>query len=340
MQTQTNTQPNTSIVGHPRFSEVASNDQIRGIQDILGRMVSGGFTVAAGGVARELTNQERFAIASVAHHYGLDPMLGEVFLLGDKPYISTKAMMRVATESGRLARPWSVRPFSKEEAELWDLRKGEIGVVATVWVKGIDHPFEGMGTACAEDVGILRQRGGGFRHDPRIVRKQAINRAVRDVLSMAFGVASADPEDVSTVADTLMPSIGGTTTPLSQAQAPAAALTGPRPSLGAALLQAQAQVDAQDSSVGEVVESSHDATSEAGTQQEAARVLDENMEAIDVSIVDNEPPPAAYTVRAAVQPQRRIHEATPASQDPRQRMGARPQAELSLNAPQDPRWRR
>lgn len=325
----------TSVVADARYSEVATDTQIRDIQTIIGRMVSGGFTVAAGGVARPLSNQERFAIASVAYHYGLDPMLGEVFLLGDKPYISTKAMMRVATESGRLARPWSVRPFSKEEVELWGLRDGEIGVVATVWVKGIEHPFEGMGTACAEDVGILRQRGGGVRHDPRIVRKQAINRAVRDVLSMAFGVASADPEDVSSVAGTLMPAAAGVPpAAVAAASAPAPALTGPRPSLGAALLQAQEQAQEQ-------------APAEEPSEEEGAQVSndlevvpEESLAAMEVSVVDNEPPPAAYTVRAAAQPQRRIHEATPASQDPRQRMGARPQAELSLNAPQDPRWRR
>lgn len=334
----------TSNIASTRYSEVASNADVQGIQEIIAKMVSGGFAVASGnGDTRQLNNQERFAIASVAHHYGLDPLLGEVFLLGGKPYISTKAMMRVATESGRLARPWSVRPFSAEEAELWGLRQGEIGVIATVWVKGIEHPFEGMGTACAEDVGILRQRGGGVRHDPRIVRKQAINRAVRDVLGQAFGVATADADDIHDV--NVVTGVQAPSSPALNASPAAQAIAGPRPSLGEALAQVTAQERAEDlpSTTKAAPAKAAPASAKPSHPNEPPRDLEfvpeEHAAEMDVQIIDDDLPPAAYSVRAPAETPRRIHE--PVQDSPRaQRIGAPRQDDFSLSAPGNYRDRR
>src|SRR5699024_6141591 len=158
----------TSIARRPkaqdteRYSDHVEDDVVSDLRKIIARMVSGGFATAKGGGSRRLTDQEKFAIASVARHYGLDPLMGDIYLLGDNPYISTKALQRLAVESGRLERAWKVRPFTQPEAEMWQLREGEFGAVAEVWVKGIQGSFVGMGTAHPTDVGILQQRGGGY----------------------------------------------------------------------------------------------------------------------------------------------------------------------------------
>lgn len=176
----------TTAMEPTRYSQVATKEETDAIQRVMLRMVSGGFTSEG----KELNNAHRFAIAAVAAKYELDPLLGEVYLLGGNVYLSAVALKRMARDSGRIKRGWETRPATPDERIAHECDDDEMMWVARVWIDDQEHPFVGYGYGSYKDVAIARNS-----HSKRILRnvveKRALTRALRD----ALGVNAHDPED-------------------------------------------------------------------------------------------------------------------------------------------------
>lgn len=178
-----------------RYSEIARREETAEISAIISRMTAGGFTVPDGYNSRAPNEKERFAVAAVAQHYGLDPIMGEVYMLGNNVYVAHKAVLRLAHESGRLSRPFVTRPATAEERAQHMVEDGEHMWVAHVWVDGHEQPYPGYGYASTDDVGISRRKGVTPRAAARLVRNVAEKRALNRALRAALGVTAHDPED-------------------------------------------------------------------------------------------------------------------------------------------------
>lgn len=157
---------------------------------IMNSMVAGGFVVNADGKSRPASSAERFVLARVAQHYGLDPLMGQLYLLGGKPYVSYKALYRAAVERGFRIES---RPMTREERDLLMLDDDEIGFASTIY-RGADVVGSDYGTACEADVGIARGRAGR-----RIVRNMAQTRAERRVLDKVLGISAHDSDEPAVV---------------------------------------------------------------------------------------------------------------------------------------------
>lgn len=160
------------------------------IELVMQRLHSHGWTVGGDGQGRPPSQAEALTVAYIATQYGLDPLLGEVLLLGSKVYIPHAALERRAREQ-KLIRRRRCRPASPEERAAARVEEAEEYWVAEVeTVDGL--VYEGHGMAAPENVGIAR-RGGQV--DRRIVRNMAEKRAMQRALRYAVGVSLPDPED-------------------------------------------------------------------------------------------------------------------------------------------------
>ena len=157
---------------------------------IMNSMVAGGFSINADGKSRPASSAERFVLARVAQHYGLDPLMGQLYLLGGKPYVSYKALFRAAVERGFRVES---RPMTREERDLLMLEDDEIGFASRIY-RGDELIGSDYGTACDADVGIARGRSGR-----RIIRNMAQTRAERRVLDKVLGISAHDSDEPSVV---------------------------------------------------------------------------------------------------------------------------------------------
>jgi len=180
----------TTAMEPTRYSEIAPKDEVDAIKAEVLRLSAGGFKATVNGSSREMTNAERFATAIVATRYGLDPFLGDMFMLGDRPYVSIMGQKRFAHRSGRLSRPWCVLPASTEERAMMHVHDNEELWKAEVWVDGGEIPWIGWGRADAKNVPISR---GDHRIIANLAEKRALARAFRDV----FMIDAYDPSDVA-----------------------------------------------------------------------------------------------------------------------------------------------
>ena len=161
-------------------------EQQNELSRILNSMVAGGFTVNADGKSRQATPAERFVLARVAQHYGLDPLMGQLYLLGGKPYVSYKALYRAAVERGFRVES---RPMTPDERAALMLSDEEIAFRASIY-RGEERIGVDYGTACESDVGIARGRAGR-----RVIRSMAQTRAERRVLDKVLGISAHDPSE-------------------------------------------------------------------------------------------------------------------------------------------------
>jgi len=192
----------------PRYSQTGEADEVEEIRRVISRMQAGGFTVSksrdrnGNESTTEMSTAVQFAIGAVARRYGLDPLMGEIYILGDKPYVSTQAMQRRAVEQGAHI---AYEPASEEHRKAWDCEDDEVMMVATLVMPGRDKPLTGYGHASPPNTPIAEisrwEWSGGKKSkvhigwDKRILRRMARTRAFRDVLGMAYGVALADADD-------------------------------------------------------------------------------------------------------------------------------------------------
>lgn len=181
-------------------SSVADTDP-NSIEAFATRLMSSGFVVAERGRdARPPTQQEAMLIAHAARKYDLDPLMGEVSVLGAKLYTNLPGVRKSARKQvAQAGRRYSerTRPATREEYEAAACAEKEHYWICEVIIDGGEDVFIGHGFASAENVAIAamwrdRQLVG---HDTRIIRNMAENRAVRRALVAAFGLPFADSED-------------------------------------------------------------------------------------------------------------------------------------------------
>jgi len=181
-------------------SDVADEDP-NSIEAFAKRLISNGFVVSERGKdARQPTLQEAMLVAHAARTYDLDPLMGEVSILGAKLYTNLagvrKCARKIARRDGR--RYCEVtRPATQDEAASAFVGEGEHYWIADIVIDGGEETFRGHGFASQQNVSIAaiwrdRQLVG---YDPRVIRNMAENRAVRRALVAAFGLPFADPED-------------------------------------------------------------------------------------------------------------------------------------------------
>jgi hypothetical protein len=182
-----------------KYSAIAPAAEVDEIKLVLARMTAGGFvSTGKGKEARQLNDAERFVLAAVAARYNLDPLMGEIYLLGDKPYVSTDAMLRSAVEQG--CHP-EYRMATEQERKEHDLDADEVMAVAELYLPGRDRPVKGYGyaspmnTPIAEITRWVNGQKTNVGWDKRILRRMARTRAFRDALRMAYGVAVGDQDD-------------------------------------------------------------------------------------------------------------------------------------------------
>lgn len=189
---------------------------------VMQRLHSHGWTVGGDGPGRAPSAAEAATVAYIATQYGLDPLLGEVLLLGNKVYIPHSALERRAREQKLIVRR-KCRPASAEERAVARVDDAE-----EYWVAEVETTdgivYEGHGMASPDNVAIAR-RGGNV--DRRIVRNMAEKRALQRALRYAVGVSLPDPEEAPVVVGMVAPpTIADKGAALAQA---AAALAPPRP---------------------------------------------------------------------------------------------------------------
>lgn len=181
-------------------THVADEDP-NSIEAFAKRLISQGFVVSERGKeARQPTLQEAMLVAHAARTYDLDPLMGEVSILGAKLYTNLagvrKCARKIARRDGR--RYCEVtRPATQDEAASAFVGEGEHYWIADIVIDGGEETFRGHGFASQQNVSIAaiwrdRQLVG---YDPRVIRNMAENRAVRRALVAAFGLPFADPED-------------------------------------------------------------------------------------------------------------------------------------------------
>jgi hypothetical protein len=139
---------------------------------------------------QELNRQEKALIATVSIEYGLDPVFGELMIYQGKPYITIDARRRKAQETGNLAGVNS-RPATKEEREARGAIDGDYLFVCQVWVKGMEHPFEGWGKVRKAEI-------KGSEHLPIVKDPAAMaeKRAEAQALRRAFHIPLPSAEDI------------------------------------------------------------------------------------------------------------------------------------------------
>lgn len=181
-------------------STVADHDP-DSIEAFAKRLVGSGFVVSERGKdARPPTHQEAMLIAHAARKYDLDPLMGEVSVLGAKLYTTLPGVRKSARRQAALSgRRYSerTRPATKDEYEAAACGEKEHYWICEVIIDGGEDSFVGHGFASQDNVAIAaiwrdRQLVG---YDPRVIRNMAENRAVRRALVAAFGLPFADPED-------------------------------------------------------------------------------------------------------------------------------------------------
>ena len=181
-------------------SSVADTDP-NSIEAFAKRLVGSGFVVSERGKdARAPTMQEAMLIAHAAQKYDLDPLMGEVSVLGAKLYTTLPGVRKSARKAAAAqGRRYSerTRPATRPEYEAAACGDKEHYWICDVVIDGGDDSFVGHGFASADNVPIAaiwrdRQLVG---YDPRVIRNMAENRAVRRALVAAFGLPFADPDD-------------------------------------------------------------------------------------------------------------------------------------------------
>lgn len=187
----------------PRYSQLAPPEEVAELQRLVARMTAAGWVVGADGRSREPSDHERFLVAAACQRYGLDPVLGDVYLLGSRVYIAHAAIERRLAERGDIA--VTARPATPEERAAHRCVDEEEMWIATAVQCGRE-PSVGYGYASTEDVGLTKRQGVGPIAAKRLVRnvaeKRARERAVRPLLGWGAHEPDDSPIDVGAVSAT------------------------------------------------------------------------------------------------------------------------------------------
>ena len=169
------------------YADTLPEEQRDELRSMLASMVAGGFQVTADGKARSASMQEKLVLARVALRYGLDPLMGDLYLMGGRPYPAHRALYRSAVRAGYVV---EARPMTREERDLYGIEAEEHGWISVVHGPDGRRVASDFGTACEADCAIARGRGGR-----RVLRHMAQKRAERRALDKAYGCTSYDAAD-------------------------------------------------------------------------------------------------------------------------------------------------
>lgn len=133
----------------------------------------------------------QYQVAKLAVAYGLDPFLGELVVLGNKPYPTVAAIQRKANEDERFDGE-ECRPASAQERTDFYLPlqppDDEYLWRCEVWVKGKAHSFVGWGRASAKNVKMSTMQ----LWLPEMAQKRARGRTYR----LAFNIGIPTIEEM------------------------------------------------------------------------------------------------------------------------------------------------
>lgn len=182
----------------PRFSQLASASETAAIQKALASLTSAGWTVGEGKKASAPSREQAFLVARASVAYGLDPLMGELLVLGNKLYVTAAGLRRHAATRG--LRRIATRPLNAVEREEHRVGEDEEAWIAEVYVRDEDLPFVGYGYAdpLNSAVATVYRWEDGNRSsflDRRILRGHAETRAVSRALRLAFAVPLPVAED-------------------------------------------------------------------------------------------------------------------------------------------------
>lgn len=182
----------------PRFSQLATASETAAIQKALASLTSAGWTVGEGKKAAAPSREQAFLVARASVAYGLDPLMGELLVLGNRLYVTAAGLRRHAATRG--LRRIATRPLTAVEREEHRVGDDEEAWIAEVYVKDEEFPFVGYGYSdpMNSTVATVYRWEDGNRSsflDRRILRGHAETRAVSRALRLAFAVPLPVAED-------------------------------------------------------------------------------------------------------------------------------------------------
>lgn len=181
-----------------KFSKTADPREVALISREVSRLTTAGWRVGEGKKAEPPTPEQRFLIAQAAVAYGLDPLMGELLLLGSRIYVTAAGLRRHAATRG--LRRIFARPLTAAERFDHRVTEDEEAWVAEVYVQGEAEPYISYGYADPDNSAVAtvvrwqdNQRTTFL--DRRILRNHAETRAISRALRLAFAVPLPLAED-------------------------------------------------------------------------------------------------------------------------------------------------
>jgi hypothetical protein len=140
------------------------------------------------GWGKDLTSAQARSLAVAAQVTGLNPLLGELIMLGGNVYITEPGVHRTANQHAAYD-GYDLRPLTPDEREEYGVGKDEFAFLCLTYRKDRSHPTPGVGRASKANVSMSTIRDTWL---PEMAQKRAIERS----LSRAFptGVPLYDPE--------------------------------------------------------------------------------------------------------------------------------------------------
>lgn len=170
------------------------------LQGFAERLIATGFVVSEKGKdARKPTINEALMVAHAASKYGLDPLMGEVSVLGAKLYTNLSGVRKSARDIARkqgMRYLERTRPATEDECKAAHVDASEHYWVCDIVIDG-EESFRGHGFASTQNVGIaaMFRNGQMVGFDQRVIRNMAENRACRRALVACFGLPFSDEEE-------------------------------------------------------------------------------------------------------------------------------------------------
>lgn len=145
----------------------------------------------AGTILERMEPDLRATVALLTRGYGLDPLAGDVNILGtqDKPtiYITKQAWMKRLTSDPRYAGPVESRPMTTEELKIYgNGDEGEVGWMWSCKMEGFAKVVSGWGTASPNNVKL---QNVSKVTDRRILLRMAEKRSQHDAAPQAVSFA-------------------------------------------------------------------------------------------------------------------------------------------------------
>jgi hypothetical protein len=110
---------------------------------------------------KDTSEQEALAFARICVHVGLNPLLGEAYLIHGGLHVGIIGRRKLAARSGQWAGEDAPRLLTPEEREIHEVQPGDVARAVAVWNKEHRGPAVGFGIVRAGEVENARKAGKG-----------------------------------------------------------------------------------------------------------------------------------------------------------------------------------